>query len=168
MIKKAVMFSERMKRVFPDSADTYAYLAMSYGNLALFNGGNGKIKLAHKIEENAEKSLQINPDQYLAYVILGIYNRQIADLNWFEKMFANTFFGDVPEGSFEESIKMFHKALEVKPNTIVATFQLALTYKAMSDKKNETELLKKLLNYPQKNFRDQFAIKKAKRLLNEM
>ena len=83
-------------------------------------------------------------------------------------MFANTFYGNVPEGSFEESVRMLKKALEVNPNTIVATFQLALTYKAMKDKKNETELLKKLFNYPQKNFRDKFAIKKAKRLLNEL
>jgi tetratricopeptide (TPR) repeat protein len=168
MINRAIEFSTRMMNYFPDSAATYAYLAMSYGNLALFKGGNEKIKLAYKIEENAKKSLQINPDQYLAYVILGIYNRQIAKLSWFERMFANTFYGNVPEGSFEESVRMLKKALEVNPNTIVATFQLALTYKAMKDKKNETELLKKLFNYPQKNFRDKFAIKKAKQLLKDM
>ena len=168
MIKKALVFSDKLKKDFPDSAATYAYLAMSYGNQALYEGGKTKIKLAHKIEDNAKKSLQINPNQYLSYVILGIYYRQIADLSWFERMFANTFFGDVPEGTFNQSVEMFRKALRVKPGTIVASFQLALTYKTMGDKEKEKNLLEELINYPQKNFRDKFAIKKAKRRLKEL
>ena len=168
MILKAIEFSENLANRYPDSSDSYAYLAMSYGNKALFEGGKEKIKLAKKIKENAEKSLELNPDQYLSYVILGIYYRHIADLGWFEKVFANTFFGDVPEGTFEQSIEMLNKALTIKPNTIVATFQLALTYKAMDNKEKEKEFLNKVLTYKQKNFRDQFAIKKAKRILKQL
>ncbi len=165
MIMKAIEFSEKLKDNFPDSAASYAYLAMSFGNQALYEGGKEKIKLAHKIEDNAKKSLEINPDQYLSYVILGIYYRQIADLSWFERMFANTFFGDVPEGTFDQSVEMFKKALDVKPGTIVASYQLALTYKAMGETDKEKKLLKELLTYPQKNFRDKFAIRKAKKRL---
>ena len=168
MIKNAVEFSERMEKDFPDSATTYAYLAMSYGNQALYEGGKAKIMLANKIESDAKKSLQINPNQYLSYVILGIYYRQIADLSWFERMFANTFFGNVPEGTFNQSVEMFRKALAIKPKTIVASFQLALTYKAMGDQENEKNLLEELIKYPQKNFRDKFAIKKAKKRLKEL
>lgn len=168
MIRKAVEFSEKMQKNFPDSAATYAYLAMSYGNQALYEGGKTKIMLAHKIEDNAKKSLQINPDQYLSYVILGIYYRQIADLSWFERMFANTFFGKVPDGSFEQSIQMFNTALKINPHTIVASFQLALTYKAMGEEQKEKNLLEELIKYPEKNFRDKFAIKKAKSRLKEL
>ncbi len=168
MIKKAIEISEKMKNDFPDSAATYAYLAMSYGNQALYEGGKAKIKLAHKIEDNAKKSIQINPDQYLSYVILGIYYRQIADLSWFERMFANAFFGDVPDGSFEQSVNMLQKALKIKPNTIVASYQLAQTYKAMGDTDKEKKILTELLNYPQKNFRDKFAIRKAKKRLSQL
>ncbi len=141
---------------------------MSYGNQALYEGGKGKIKLAYKIEDNAKKSLQLNPDQYLSYVILGIYYRQIADLSWFERMFANTFFGDVPEGTFEQSVDMFKKALKVRPQTIVASYQLALTYEAMGEKSKEEKLLKELIDYPRKNFRDKFAIKKARKRLSNL
>jgi hypothetical protein len=34
---------------------------MSYGNLALFKGGNEKIKLAYKIEENAKNLCKLIP-----------------------------------------------------------------------------------------------------------
>ncbi len=165
MIKKAIEFSEKLEKNYPDSAVSYAYLAMSYGNQALYEGGKTKIKLAHKIEDNAKKSLQINPNLYISYVILGIYYRQIADLSWFERIFANTFFGDVPEGTFDQSVEMFKKALDIKPRTIVASFQLALTYKAMGKTDEEKKLLEELITYPKKNFRDKFAIKKAKKRL---
>lgn len=168
MIKKAIEFSEKLKNNYPDSASCYAFLAMSYGNQALYKGGKDKIKLAHKIEDNAKKSLRINSDQYLSYVILGIYYRQIADLSWFERMFANTFFGDVPDGTFEQSVEMFKKALDVRPRTIVASYQLALTYSLMGDKEKEKKLLEELITYPQKNFRDKFAIKKSKKRLKEL
>ena len=168
MIKKAIEFSEKLMKDYPDSASSYAYLAMSYGNQALYEGGKTKIKLAHKIEENAKKSLQINPHQYLSYVILGIYYRQIADLSWFEKVFANTFFGNVPEGTFDQSVEMLKKALDIKPGTIVASFQLTLTYKAMGKTDKEKKLLQELITYPQKNFRDKFAIKKAMKRLKDL
>jgi tetratricopeptide (TPR) repeat protein len=168
MIRKAVRISEQMQREFPDSAASYAYLAMSYGNQALYAGGKTKIMLAHKIEDNAKRSLRINPDQYLSYIILGIYYRQIADLSWFERMFANTFFGNVPDGSFEQSIQMFDKALKIKPRTIVASFQLALTYKAMGEDEKEKSLLEALIKYPEQNFRDKFALRKAKKRLEDI
>lgn len=165
MILYALEYSQKMVKNFPDSAASYAFLAMSYGNQALYEGGKEQIKLAHKIEENAKKSLKLDSHQYLSYIILGIYYRKIADLSWFDKLFANTFFGSVPEGTFEESVQMFKKALEYYPNTIVASYQLALTYESMGDKRSEAELLKKLLKYPQNNFRDKFAIMKAKNKL---
>jgi hypothetical protein len=63
---------------------------------------------------------------------------------------------------------MFKEALNIKPHTIVASFQLALTYKVMGDVKKEKNLLRVLIKYPEKNFRDKFAIKKAKKRLKEL
>ena len=167
-INQAILYAEKFHQLYPDSATTYCYLAMSYGNLAIFKGGKEKIKLAYKVEENAKKSLEINSNQYTAYVILGIYNREVASLGFFERLFANAFFGGVPEGSFEESIKMFTKALEFEPNTIVASYQLSKTYRNMGNEAKEKELLQKLLGYKIQNFRDKFAIEKAKKRLENL
>jgi tetratricopeptide (TPR) repeat protein len=167
-INHAISYAEKFHKLYPDSASTYCYLAMSYGNLATFKGGNEKIKLARKVEENAKKSIEINKNQYTAYVILGIYNREVASLGFFERIFANTFFGGMPEGSYEESVTMLNKALEIEPNTIVATYQLSKTYKNMGNEAKEKELLQKLLEYKIKNFRDKFALEKAKRRLENL
>ncbi|MFO7444820.1 MAG: hypothetical protein R6W90_00570 [Ignavibacteriaceae bacterium] len=167
-INKAVKFAEIFKSKYPDSAAVYAYIAFSYGNLAMYVGGKDKIKFAHKIKNNAEKSIKMNPDDYLPYIILGIYHREISDLSWIERAFANTFFGDVPDGSFEESIKMLNTALKLKPNMIVANYQLAKTHRALKNEIKEKELLSQVLKHQVLDFRDKYAKEKAKRRLAEI
>jgi len=163
-----VKYADRFAKMYPDSAKVYSYLAWSFGNQALFEGGTERIKLAHKIKDNALKSMRMDSTDYLPLVILGIYNRQIAALNWFERLFANTFFGDVPEGSFEESEMMMLKALKLEPRIVIAAFHLSLTYKEIGDEVNEIKWLNKVLELPERNFRDKFAKRKAKERLSEL
>ena len=168
VVYEGVDFAERFSSLYPDSAKVYAYLAWSYGNQALFEGGKEKIKLAHKIKDNATMAISMDSTDYLPYVILGIYNRQIGALSWFERLFANTFFGDVPEGSFEDSEKMMLKALELQPGLVIAAFHLSLTYKEMGEEEKEIEMLKKVLEMPNLNFRDTYAKRKAQERLNDL
>ncbi|MGE5861395.1 MAG: tetratricopeptide repeat protein [Ignavibacteria bacterium] len=167
-IRKAVEIAELFKEKYPDSADAYAYIAMSYGNLALYEGGKEKVKLAKKIEENAKKSIEIDSTRYLPYIILGIYYRQISNLSWVERLFADTFYGDVPEGSYEQSLGMFRKVLQISPGMITATFQIALVYRDMDNEEMEKKFLKKVLTLPVHDFRDKYSIKKSEIRLEEL
>ena len=133
----AVKYAEIFYSKFPDSAKVYTLIGMSYGNLALYKGGNEKIKLANKIRENAEKSIKLNPNDYLPYIILGIYNREIAGLSWFERTFANTFFGKVPEGSLKSAEELMIKALKINPGIVTAMYQLSLVYQEMENEKKK-------------------------------
>ena len=164
-INKAILFADEFKNKFPDSSAAYCYFAMSNGNLALFKGGKEKIKYANLVEQNAKKSISMNPNFYLPYIILGIYYREIAGLSWIERAFANTFLGGVPTGSYEESEKMLKKALSIDKDIVVANFQLALTYKKMNKEEEEKQLLKKVINLPVRDFRDKFAKEKANKWL---
>jgi tetratricopeptide (TPR) repeat protein len=168
VVYEGVDFADRFSSLYPDSAKVYSYLAWSFGNQALFEGGTEKIKLARKIKDNATKAISMDSTDYLPYVILGIYNRQIAALSWFERLFANTFFGDVPEGSFKDSEKMILKALELQPGIVIAAFHLSLTYKEMGEEEKEIEMLEKVLELPNLNFRDTFAKRKAKERLEDL
>ncbi len=167
-MNRALENAEMFHKKFPDSADVYTYLAMSYGNIAMFKGGKEKIKLANKVGENGRKAISLNPNNFLPYVIMGIYYRELAKLSWFERAFANTFFGKVPEGTFENSIEMFNKALVLDNNMIVAAYQLSKTYRAMGSEKKEAALLKKVIKMPERNFRDKFAKRKAERRLDKL
>ena len=165
-INKALEFADKFRIKFPDSAEVYSYFAMSNGNIALFKGGKEKIKYAKLVEQNAKKSISINPNAYLPYIILGIYYREIAGLSWIERAFANTFLGGIPSGSYKDSESMFKKALSFDPNMIVANYQLAKTYRQMDKESEEKALLQKVLKLPIRDFRDKFAKEKATKRLN--
>lgn len=165
---KAIKYAEIFLSKFPDSANVYTLIAMSYGNLAQYKGGNEKIKLANKIKESAEKSIKLNPNDYLPYIILGIYNREIASLNWFERIFANTFFGQVPEGSLQSAEQLLLTALKLRPGIVTAMFHLSLVYQDMENEKKELDWLKKIIDAPITDFRDTYSKKKAKERLNEL
>jgi len=165
-INKAVTAAELLQSKYPDSALSYTYLALSYGNLAMFKGGREKIKYALKVKLNAEKAIQMNPGNVFPYIILGIYNREAANLNWFEKLFAKSFLGGVPEGTYEESIRMFQKALALDNNLIAAYYNLSKTYDKLGDSKDEINCLNKVMQLPVRNFRDKYSkIKAAKKLV---
>ena len=167
-MNKALEFTDKFRIEYPDSAAVYSYAAMSNGNIALFKGGKEKIKYAKLVEQNAKKSISLNPNAFLPYIILGIYYREIAGLSWIERVFANTFLGSVPSGSYEESELMLKKALSFDQNMIVANYQLAKTYRQMNRKPEETALLQKVLMLPIRDFRDKFAKEKANKRLSSI
>lgn len=167
-VKLGVKYAEIFHNKFPDSSLTYTYLAWAYGGLAKLVGSKEKIKLAKRIEEYAKKSIQINPNDFMPYLILGVYYREIARLSWFERFLANTFYGDVPEGTNEESEEMLKKALSFNPKIIIANYELANTYLAEDRKKDAVELFNELLKIPNNNFRDKYIKAKTKRRLERL
>ena len=167
-INKAVELADTLLKKFPDSAESYSYKAMCLGNYALFKGGKEKVKLAIRIENNAKTALKMDPKQLLPYIILGMYYREVAGLSWVEKLFANTFFGKLPDGNYDESIQMFDKALEINPDIIITQYQLSKTYRQLGNEKKEIECLRQVLKLPQSNFRDKYLIIKTKKRLGTL
>jgi tetratricopeptide (TPR) repeat protein len=167
-MNKGMHYAEIFLRKYPDSAAAYTYMAMSYGNIAMYKGGKEKVSYAKKIEENAKRAIQISQSDHMPYIILGIYFRELASLSWIERAFANTFFGGVPKGSLEDSEKMFKKALGLNPEIIVAIYQLSKTYRAMERPNEEKTLLNKVLVLKERNFRDKYAKEKSRKRLEQM
>jgi tetratricopeptide (TPR) repeat protein len=167
-VNKAVSSAELFQSMYPDSALSYTYLALSYGNIAMFKGGKEKIKYAFKVKLNAEKAMKMNPEDIYPYIILGIYLREAANLNWFEKLFAKSFLGGVPEGTYEESKQMFYKSLFLDPGVISAYYNLSKTYDKLNDRKNEIDCLNRVIQLPVRNFRDKYSKIKASKKLYQL
>ncbi len=165
----AIKYANLFKEKYPDSALTFIYLALTYGNQSmLLKSNKDKIKYANKVKQSAMAAIKIAPNNFFPYIILGIYYREAAKLTWFEKIFAKTFYGSVPEGTFKQAIEMFNKALSLDSNLTVAYFQIAKTYKSMGEKEKEAKYLKKVLLMPTINFRDKYAKLEAKRMLTRL
>ena len=85
--------------------------------------------------------------------MLGIYYREVANLNWFLKNFAKAFFGGLPDGSNEDSEEALLKAIELVPTDIITYYELARTYEKMKKKDKERFLnIKARLYYRLKEY----------------
>ena len=165
---KAINYSEKLISSFPDSSLSYTFSAISYGNLARLTGGKERLNYAKKIEEYSKKAVQLDSNNVLPYIILGAYYREIGRLSWIERIFAGILYGNVPDGSFEDSEKMLKKALRINPDIITANFQMALTYRALQNEEKEKEYFNKVLSLPLYDFRDPYLKESAERFLKRI
>ncbi|HWP90760.1 MAG TPA: hypothetical protein VNN20_00980 [Thermodesulfobacteriota bacterium] len=165
---QAAQYAEQLHQKFPDKAESYFYLAATYGHLALFKGGKEKVKLARNVEENSKKAIDLDPQFIPAYIVLGVYYREVANLNWALKAFAKTLFGGLPNGTDEDSEKTLLKALELNPEVIHTRFELAKTYLAMGKEVKATEQLKEIIHLPITDHQDKEIKEVAEKELQKL
>ncbi|MDX1429821.1 MAG: hypothetical protein R3282_06015, partial [Rhodothermales bacterium] len=61
----------------------------------------------------------------------GIFNRELSQLNWVQRLAASALYGGVPHGSLETSKEMLRKAIRLQPDLLIAHWELAQTCYAM-------------------------------------
>jgi tetratricopeptide (TPR) repeat protein len=92
-------------------SDGHTWLAASLGYQALAAGSAKKLELAQGLLEESAKALELNPHDDVAYSIRGSFFRALGNASWIEKGIAQLFFGDVPDGGYEESEAALQQAL---------------------------------------------------------
>jgi tetratricopeptide (TPR) repeat protein len=120
LARKAVSLS-------PSDANGHAYLAVAVGKLALFEGGKRKVELSKEVKTEAEKALQLNPDDDVALHVLAIWNREMVELGWFLKSFAQLLYGKFPPASLDAAITDLRRATELHGDVIPHHVELGIT-----------------------------------------
>lgn len=167
--EQAVQYAEKLQQMFPDKAESYYRLAVSYGNLALLRGSKEKVKLSGSVEKNIRKALAMKPDYADAYVVLGIYYKEVAGLNSFLKAFARLFFGDLPEGTYDDALKAFQKAIALKTTRPVYTsFLMGDTYECMDQPEKAQHAYLKATRFPDTDHRDHAVKERARNRLRSL
>jgi len=166
--EEALTYAKKAVDVNPQGDWGWTWLAASYGDLALFRGGKGKVKLAMKIKDAVLKALKLNPDNHLANYIWGSYNFEAATLNWALRKFAKMLFGEVPEGTLEDAEKYMKKAVSLKPDRIQYRLELAKLYKKMGRKEEAIKELEITLSLKPQYKEDFDLLKEARGLLKKL
>jgi tetratricopeptide (TPR) repeat protein len=161
----AVSYAEMLKSTYPDRAETYFLLAASYGNLALFKGGKGKVETGRAVEAYSKKAVEIDSTFALPYVVLGIFYREVASLNWLERTAANALFGGVPDGSKAQALDMIQRAIELDPDLNFAHYEMARTYESMDEQAKAAEHYRKVIELPPYTSEDARHQQEARALL---
>jgi tetratricopeptide (TPR) repeat protein len=146
--EKAIAYSKILKEMDPENPRTWFLSAITSGNLGLYRGGKQKVTLSRHVAEDAQRSIDIDPDYAPAYVTLGVYYREVATLNVVLRTIAKKILGGLPSGTLEDSEKMLLTGIEKDPTSGYAEYQIAKTYEAMDENEKAILHYKKLLALP--------------------
>jgi tetratricopeptide (TPR) repeat protein len=114
-------------RLDPKQSKGHTYLAIAVGKLALFEGGKRKVTLSDEVKAEVQKAIALDAQDDLAYHVLGIWNREVAELNWVLRTFAELLYGKLPEASLDAAITNLRRAAELAPDVVPHQVELGIT-----------------------------------------
>jgi tetratricopeptide (TPR) repeat protein len=127
---EAEKLARRAVRLDPTDPNGHAYLAVALGKLALFEGGKRKVELSREVRHEAEEALRRDPNDDLALHVLAIWNREVVQLSWVLKQFAQLLYGKLPPASLDVAVADLRRATEIRPEVIPHHVELGITLAA--------------------------------------
>jgi tetratricopeptide (TPR) repeat protein len=149
----------------PGDSKGHAYLAVAVGKLALYEGGKRKIELAGEVQTESEKAIKLNDKEDLAYHVLGVWNREMVELNWVLRKFAELIYGKFPPASLDDAIHDLTRATEIAPQTVPHRVELGITFASGRRWQEAKDNLEKALAMPQAWVTDEYYWDKARQEL---
>jgi tetratricopeptide (TPR) repeat protein len=131
-----------------DDSKGHAYLAVAVGKLALYEGGKRKVELAIEVKREADRAVRRNDKEDLAYHVLGVWNREIAELNWFLRKFAEMLYGSFPTGTLDDAIQDLEQATQIAPKVVPHRVELGITLASAQRWQEASDNLEKALAMP--------------------
>lgn len=161
----ALSYSDTLKKMFPDSVQSWFLDAAAAGNLADYKHGGTQIELARRVYESTRKAIDIDSSFAPARVIIGTYYREVALAGSLKMTLAKAMYGGIPGGTLKDSKRELEKAVELDSQNIFAHFELAKTYHALKDNQNATKQLNIVLSLPDLISETRKVKKEAKQLM---
>jgi tetratricopeptide (TPR) repeat protein len=164
--RKAERFARRCIERDSLNASGHTWLGASLGCLAMYEGSKARVRLCTTIKQELERAIELNPQDDIAYSILGTFYRVLGSISWIEKRLATIFLGSLPSGGYEESEQMFKKAIELSPSSIRHRYEMGLLYQVWGRKENAKILFKSALGLHIQIATDSLRLKDIKEWLN--
>jgi tetratricopeptide (TPR) repeat protein len=150
----AETFARRSMQLDSASSEVRTWYAAAIGSVALHEGAKAKVRTAWEIKRQVDCAIALNPENDIAYSILGSFHRSLGGVSWIERSLASLFVAKLPEGSFEEGEKALRRAIELNPRTPRYYYELGLLYLDWDKKRFAKEVLTRSVALPFVTARD--------------
>lgn len=162
-------YAQKAVKLNPEGAKGHRTLSIAIGRVALDAGAKERVRLSKEIKKEVDLAIELDPNDDIAYHVLGRWNRKLANLSWIERGFANMFLGGVPEDASEENAAAaFKKAIEINPGYINHHLELGMTYEMMDMEEEARAEYQKCLNLPKSSAADDRHKATAKEKLDDL
>ena len=124
-------YAKRAAALAPNDSEAQLSPAISYGKMVALQGIKEQTEASRRIKDAADKSIRLDPNNDLAWHVLGRWNRVLAGINSVKRAFASLLYGELPPGSNAEAVLCFQKAIQINPNRLMHYIELGQTYAQM-------------------------------------
>jgi len=143
-------FASRAATLAPNNAEAQLSPAISYGKMLPFLGSKDQVNASPRIKAAVDRALQLDPNNDIAWHVLGRWNRVLANIGVMKRVLAKTLYGELPVTTNEAAEKCLLKAIEINPNRLMHHIELGRIYAQMGNKDRARECIQKGLAMPNK------------------
>jgi tetratricopeptide (TPR) repeat protein len=148
LYRRAEAYAVRSILCDPTRSEGHTWRAAALGSMAVFEGSKAKVRLCTVIKQELDRAIELNPQDDIAFSILGSFYRILGDVGWFERQVAAVFLGKLPEGGYPESERALKQAIALAPGIIRHHFELGILYQEMDRHEEALEEFKLVLSLP--------------------
>jgi hypothetical protein len=128
LFASAERYARRCIEIDSLKPEGHTWLAAALGYLALDEGAARKVQLSAELHREANRAIELNPNDDVAYSILGSFYRALGNIRWLERTIASIFLGPVPEGGYDEAEAALKKAVALAPEVMRHPYELGVLY----------------------------------------
>ena len=143
----------------------HTWLAGALGYLALDAATERKLAISRELQHEAERAVELNPGDDVAWSILGSFYRALGNVGWLERALASLFVGSVPGGGYSEAESALRKAVAIAPDIMRHHYELGILYMDMGRKDEARRSLEKGAALPVRTAIDRPRLAKIRDLL---
>lgn len=144
----ALNYAQKAAALAPENAEAQLSVAISYGKMLPFMDTKSQIQASPHIKRYAEKAIQLDPRNDLAWHVLGRWHRTLSDVNMLKRSMASLIYGQLPKTTTEKAVSCFEKALEINPRRLMHYVELGRAYAQMGKTEDARRFIEKGLSMP--------------------
>jgi tetratricopeptide (TPR) repeat protein len=144
----ALKYAQRAATLAPDDAEAQLSIAISYGKMLPLMGIREQIEASRQIKRTVDKSIKLDPNNDLAWHVLGRWHRVLSEVSTFKRSVASLVYSKLPQTTTEEAVKCFQKAIEINPNRLMHYVELGRAYAQMGRTAEARRFIEKGLAMP--------------------
>jgi tetratricopeptide (TPR) repeat protein len=165
--KAAKTYAATALMIDSTNSEANTSMAIMLGRSTLTKSGKEKVVSAKDLKKYVEVAIKNNPNNFLAWHVLGRWHYEISNLNVVERAAVKVFYGGFPPSSLKEGIKAFEKAQALTPGFILNYLELAKAYNRNNQKDKAKALLAAMLLLPNHTEDDPAIKETGKKLLED-
>jgi tetratricopeptide (TPR) repeat protein len=165
LFRTAESYARECTRIEPENFQGYTWLAASIANIARREDTETQIALVHAVRSIIDTALALNPDNDVAYSLLGSLCRALGGVTWVEQRLADLLFGGLPDGGYEEAEQAFRRAITIAPGVMRYHFELGKLYVDMDRPDDARREFRIAASLPPRVAGDRNAMRRIERML---